>query len=96
VAVLIRFEPSGRSIRVPVGTSLIEAIDQVGLPVARACGSDGVCCRCGVNVLEGREELQDESQQEIELKERNRIDQGLRLACRVRVEAPMVVRARYW
>lgn len=96
MTVLVRFEPSGRSIRVPAGTSLIEAIDQVGLPLARACGSDGVCCRCGVKILESGEELPDESQQDIELKERNRIDPGLRLACRVRVEGPMAVRALYW
>jgi ferredoxin len=49
-----------------------------------------------VKILESGEELPDESQQDIELKERNRIDPGLRLACRVRVEGPMAVRALYW
>lgn len=92
----VRFEPSGRSQQVPAGSSLLEAAREAGLPVASACGADGICGRCGMRVLEGAESLESEGERERELKRRNRIDAELRLSCRVRVAGPLVVTATYW
>ena len=92
----IRFEPSRRSVRVDVGTTLLEAARHAKLPIASACGSDGVCARCGLEILEGAETLPDETDAERVLKARNRVDGKLRLACRVRVNADITATAPYW
>ena len=52
----VRFLPSEREIRVPAGTSLLEAARRAGLPVASACGADGICARCGLDILEAQTE----------------------------------------
>lgn len=88
--------PSEREIRVPAGTSLLEAARRAGLPVASACGADGICGRCGLDILEGAEGLPAESEQETDIKSANRVDEDLRLACRIRLECDLVVTARYW
>lgn len=92
----IRFEPSLRSVRVAAGTSLLEAARRVDLPVANACGADGICGRCGLAILAGSEALAAESQEEQHIKARNRIAPSLRLACRVSVAADLTVTAPYW
>ncbi len=92
----VRFMPSEREIRVPAGTSLLEAARRAGLPVASACGADGVCARCGLDILEGAEGLPAESERETDIKSANRVDEDLRLACRIRLECDLVVTARYW
>jgi adenylate cyclase len=92
----VRFAPSGLVAHVSAGTSLLEAARNVGLPVASACGADGVCARCGMRILDGASSLAAETPREVEIKERNRIDAELRLACRVRVSAPLRVTATYW
>ncbi len=94
VALSVRFEPSGLVARVPAGSSLLEAARGVGLPVASACGADGVCGRCGMQILDGDAGV--ESAGEVEIKRRNRIDPSLRLACRVVVSGEMTATATYW
>jgi uncharacterized 2Fe-2S/4Fe-4S cluster protein (DUF4445 family) len=96
VDVSIRFSPSGRSVRVPRGTNLLEAVRSAGLPIASACGAGALCGRCGLRVLRGDSALGAESQAETDAKRRNRVADGLRLACRVAVEGDLEVTASYW
>jgi uncharacterized 2Fe-2S/4Fe-4S cluster protein (DUF4445 family) len=94
--VRIRFEPSRKSVRVPAGTSLLEAARRAELPVASACGADGVCGRCGLEILRGARSIASETESERHIKARNRVDAHLRLACRVSVSADLTVTAPYW
>ena len=86
----------GTSLRVEVapGTTLLDAVRLAGLPIARACGGGGLCARCGLEVVAGQ--LASEGPDETDAKARNRIDPSLRLACQVRVEGALEVRAPYW
>ena len=75
----IRFLPSEKALRVAPVTTLLEAARRAGLPVASACGADGLCARCGMRVLEGADNLSAEEESETRVKHRNRIDGALRL-----------------
>jgi len=92
----VRFEPSGRSIIVAAGTSLLEAAQRAGLPIASACGGDSLCGRCGVSVLSGGSALALEGEPEARAKRRNRVPAEQRLACRVAVSTDLEVTASYW
>lgn len=93
----IRFLPSERSIEIdPDEMTLLEATRAVGLPIASACGENGACARCGLLILEGGENLEIETERETRIKLRNRIDPKQRLACRVRPQGSLSVRATYW
>jgi ferredoxin len=110
--VQVRFQPSSRTtgnnarrdathkafqaVTVPTGIPLIEAIARAELPIASACGADGLCGRCGVRVLAGESTLAPETEKELRIKRRNRIDPKLRLACRTRVTADLEITASYW
>ena len=97
----VRLRPSSptdpvRTVLVPRGTTLLEAVRRAGLPIARACGGGGLCGRCGVAVLAGGETLPPPSAGETSAKQRNRVAAELRLACRVEVCGPLEVTASYW
>jgi ferredoxin len=93
----IRFLPSEKCVRVRAGASLHEAIALAGLPIASACGADGVCGRCAVSLRAGAEGVTPETQAEARVKRRNRVDPSDRLACRTRVTGGEVaVTAAYW
>jgi ferredoxin len=96
VEVRVRFSPVGRALRVPAGTTLLEAARRAGLPIASACAADGLCARCGLRVLAGAEGLPPESAAERDAKQRNRIEPELRLACRVALRTDVEVTASYW
>ena len=80
----------------PEGTTLLEAARQAGLPMASACGAEGVCGRCGVTVISGASAVSPETETEIDVKTRNRIESGQRLACRAVVDGPVEITASYW
>lgn len=93
----IRFLPSERVVTLlPGAKTLLEATREAGLPIASACGENGACARCGLEILEGAAGLEPETERERRIKERNRIDAKLRLACRVEPRANLTVRATYW
>jgi Na+-transporting NADH:ubiquinone oxidoreductase subunit F len=94
--VQVRFPSQGRSVCVPAGTLLIDAVRDADLPIASACRGDGLCGRCGVAILAGGADVADETAEETRCKQRNRIAPDLRLACRVSVRADLDVSAPYW
>lgn len=94
--VTVRFQPSGRSLRVPRGTTLLDAVRSAGLPMANACGAQRLCGRCGLEILHVAEPLRSETEEERRAKQRNRVDPRSRLACCVRLESDLMVRASYW
>ena len=93
----IRFLPSNRTIAFSAqAMTLLEATRSVDLPIASACGGTSTCARCGLEILAGHENLVPESEHERVIKELNRIDPSLRLACRIRPTGNLTVRAPYW
>jgi adenylate cyclase len=93
----ILFLPSRRTIALEPGeTTLLEATRRAGLPIASACGENGACARCGLEILAGADTLEPPDEREQRIKARNRIDPSLRLACRIRPRADLAVRATYW
>jgi adenylate cyclase len=92
----VRFRPSGRSVRVPRGTTLLEAAQRAKLPVASACGAAGLCGRCGMLILSGARSLAAEDEIETRVKRANRVDPSERLACRIAPTDDIEVTARYW
>jgi ferredoxin len=92
----VRFQPSGRTVRVVTGSSLLEAAHRAGLPLASACNGGALCGRCGVQVLAGGRALPPESEPETRAKRRNRAPAGQRLACRIAVPCDLTVTASYW
>lgn len=50
----IKILPHGIRITVQQGKTLSEALHQAGIPLEAACGGQGTCGRCAVEILEGR------------------------------------------
>jgi adenylate cyclase len=93
----VRFLPSEKEIEVEAGEmTLLEATRAVDLPIASACGENGACARCGLEIVAGADAIAPETEREETIKARNRIDATLRLACRVHPRGDMTVRATYW
>lgn len=92
----IHFLPGGHEVRIAPGATLHDAARAAGLPIASACGADGICGRCGVLVLEGAERLPPESPDEARVKRRNRVPAEERLACRVAPRGDVTIRTGYW
>ena len=50
----VQFEPSGLKVKVPSGTTLLEAAHRAGIYLSSICGGDGYCGKCKVTVNEGQ------------------------------------------
>jgi ferredoxin len=88
------FLPQQRTLEVPRGTRLIDAIRSARLPIARSCGDVLLCGRCAVYVLAG--EVGRESRAEALSKRRARVEPTARLACALRVRGDLSLTTSYW
>lgn len=83
------FWPSGKSIRVRRGTSVLDAARRAGVSIATRCGGKAACFMCKVTVRPGSE------LQPIGDAERRKLagleEKGIRLSCQTRVAGKVEV-----
>ena len=84
---VIEFQPSGRTVTVEQGTTVIRAARRAGLHINASCGGTGVCGKCRVLLESGTVEggISEKFSSE-------EIDQGIRQACTARINADVCVR----
>jgi uncharacterized 2Fe-2S/4Fe-4S cluster protein (DUF4445 family) len=83
VRVDLRFEPSGRQVRVPAGVSVFDAASWNGIAIDSTCGGHGTCKKCKVRMLDGAAAP---SALDIRAFSPDELRDGWRLACRVLAE----------
>ena len=74
----------GRTLEVPVGRSILEAVRIAGIPHASVCGGRGRCTTCRVRIGKGLEALPEPKQLESLALARIKADPNVRLACQTR------------
>lgn len=94
---LISFKKNIRApVDVPTETVLMTALLDAGLPVASSCDGDGVCAKCKIVIVEGREHLSPENETEAFLRDANNLAKDIRISCQTRVLGDITVDATYW
>lgn len=93
---IVTFQPSGKRVEVPTGTSLFAAARQAGLPVASSCQSDFVCGKCHMKLLAGAEHLSSQTEEERRLLQKERQPPEFRISCRATVAGDCTVTTSYW
>jgi len=79
--VTVTFEPEGRKVRVPLGTTVFQAAKKAGVGIRSECGGKGTCGKCKVIVKDG-EALSEPTEEERTHLSPSEINCGFRLACR--------------
>lgn len=92
----VTFHPSGRTLDVPPGTTLLEATRAAGLPLAASCDGATVCGWCRIHVLTGGEALSPPAPAESARLARRGAAPDERLACVARILGDVTVTASYW
>ncbi len=80
------FQPQHRSVRVPAGTTLLEASLKAHISINNLCGGDGICGRCKMIVKQGQ--ILGEVSTKLS---REEIQAGFVLACMTTVRGDLVV-----
>jgi uncharacterized 2Fe-2S/4Fe-4S cluster protein (DUF4445 family) len=84
----VKVLPDGLRLKVRWGTTILEALQEADVRVEGDCGGLGKCGRCRVRVLS---EMRPPSKEEKELLGEDEIEEGIRLACRSRIEKDLVI-----
>jgi uncharacterized 2Fe-2S/4Fe-4S cluster protein (DUF4445 family) len=83
----VTYLPSGKSVRVPAGTTLFNAAHWAGLPIESTCGGRGTCGKCSVKIVEGEAELSLADHRHLA----DKLEEGWRLSCQCPINGPMTV-----
>jgi len=87
--VTIIFQPEGRRVQVPAGTTVLDAARQAGLSMVAPCGGNGECGKCRVEILQGNVPAQPPDRSWFSEKQ---LQRGFRLACLVKATHDLTVR----
>jgi len=82
----VTFTPDGISVRVGVGSTILDTAGKAGIPISSLCGGEGVCGKCRVIVRQGRVRAAAS-----DLLTAEDIETGYVLACRGYVESDLTV-----
>lgn len=85
----IRFQPIGRRISVPTGTTVYDAALRAGVELTSACGGEGRCGLCRVEPVSGDVTAVDAAERAVLGAQ---ADEGIRLACRTEVLDDVAIR----
>src|SRR5512146_1490485 len=85
----IDFEPVGKRVEVPAGTSLLDAAHAAGIEIASVCGGHGHCGRCLLTVLAG--DISGPGEADRSLLSGAELAARQRLACQTRVAGDVQV-----
>jgi uncharacterized 2Fe-2S/4Fe-4S cluster protein (DUF4445 family) len=99
--VSVLFMPSGLRGQVPVGTTVLQAAQRLGVDLESICGGQGKCRKCQVLPQQGEfakhgivsraEHLSELSATELMQQSKNRLKNGRRLGCNARILGDLVV-----
>jgi len=87
----IHFEPSGLTIDVVAGTTLLQAANTAGIYLTSICGGDGYCGKCKLFVDEGQFKNRPTT-----LLTPDEINKNTVLACQTQVQSDMTVTVPKW
>jgi len=82
--VTVVFEPEGRKVIVPFGSTISNAAKEAGVGIRSECGGVGSCGKCRVIILNS-EAVSEVTEAESKHLSRSEIDNGYRLACQTRI-----------
>ena len=86
----IKFLPSGKTVDVEPGSTVMAAANSLGLRIDAICVGRGTCGKCGVQV-ESSAGMPEPTEDDIRLLTPAQIESGIRLACRCKVEFDLTV-----
>lgn len=79
----IRFMPSGKTVRVKRGTTVLDAAQRARVPIRTRCGGNAACLMCKVSVADA-EGLSPPGENE-KRKLGDELKRGIRLACQAQI-----------
>ena len=87
MSVEVDFQPVGRRVQVPPGTTILTAAQEAGVGLSAVCGGGGSCGTCLVRLPPGSPVSPPNHIEQYELDAAD-LKAGLRLACQVKVHGP--------
>lgn len=92
----IKFSKGRTDLEVPQGANLMQVLLDSDIAVASSCGGEGVCCKCVIRIMEGKENLSPMNDLEKDLREMHDVARNERVSCQTTVLGDITVDADYW
>jgi 2Fe-2S ferredoxin len=93
---LVTFIPLGRAAEAKPNETILDAARRAAVPIGNSCGGVGVCARCRVRVVAGRENLSPPTSIELRVGGARGFAAEERMACQACVVGDCEVTTSYW
>ncbi|MFP5519330.1 MAG: 2Fe-2S iron-sulfur cluster-binding protein [Bdellovibrionia bacterium] len=92
----IKFAKTQKEITCELGDNLMQVLLKNQVPVASSCGGDGVCAKCRITIVNGKEYLTPANPTEEFLKVKFKLSGNDRISCQVSILGDIEIDASYW
>jgi len=92
----VSLKPQNISLIAPKKANLLKFLQENGIPVGSACGGQGLCASCKVQVVEGSHHLNSPNDREMDLIERNHLQNSERISCQCKILGDIEITTSYW
>ena len=90
MAIEVDFQPIGRHVTVPSGTTVLEAAREAGIGISAVCGGAGSCGKCRIR-LDAQAQVSKPGSAEVQTFDGSELADGMRLACQTEIYGPVRV-----
>ena len=87
----VTFRPSGETLEVPKGSTILAAAQTFSVPLYHVCGGNAICTTCRVMVEKGQENLTPIGEEEQYMLNAMGLSDPYRLSCQARVSGDVVL-----
>ena len=92
----VNFNPLGRAAEAKPNETILDAARRAEAPIGNSCGGVGVCARCRIRVIAGRENLSPPTSIELRVGGARGFADDERMACQAVVNGDCEVTTSYW
>ena len=93
---IISFSKNRASITVANDVNLMKSLLDNGVPVASSCSGEGVCAKCRVKIILGKDNLSTPNLVEADLVEIHDLNSNERISCQTRITGDITIDTNYW
>ncbi|MEM3479977.1 MAG: ASKHA domain-containing protein, partial [Candidatus Bathyarchaeia archaeon] len=86
------FQPEGKHVKVPLGSTVLEAAKAASVDLTSICGGAGKCGKCRIIIEDGISNVNSLTEIEYKFLSNSDISAGYRLACQTVIKGPLLIR----
>lgn len=93
---ILTIHPSMRKLYAESDKTIFSVLRKNNIPIGSSCGGDGICDKCRVTIMDGKNNLSEMNEAELRLRNEHSFEHDERVACQTKIHGDVMITTGYW